>query len=148
MEITTYNSLEEMQADMRENEQRANAAVLPWQTKIKVGDRFVVYEPDWELWAFCQVRADSEGVTDHERGYRFCDNFSVMCPEGEASDCHVLKALLPIDEDQWEEAAKKGWSVEAMLESTDDLAFRTALRLITVLKVVGPIHPYLAGKAL
>lgn len=148
MHITSYDSLEAMVADMQENERRANDTVLPWQTRLKEGDKFVVFEPDWDLWAFCEVRADSGRVTDHSRGYRFCDNYSVMCPEGDMADCHVLKALVVLDDEKWQAAKAHGWNLDSMLGSEDDAAVDTARHLVAVLVALNGAHPYLRGRAI
>ena len=122
----------------RDNQRQLDLLPLiePWQAALGAGDDFAVYEPSWDLWVFCSVMKEEElwpadSAGDYlpgemerekesmravwERGFRPCQNYSVMSPEGEQSDCHVLKALLKLEPAEMEAMRGINWDVKGWL---------------------------------
>lgn len=117
MSVRTFNSTEEMFDSIREGERRADEAVQPWQDAVKIGDYFVRVE---ELYGdrfviFGEV-IDFEYEEDrevyqqeHMKNHRLTKCYSVLCPEGEFGDVHVVSIGAVITKEMFEEARDADW---------------------------------------
>jgi len=86
MNITFYDSAEEMLDALTEAMEAADSRVQEWQKAIKKGDCFW-QETEYGFNIYGEVLEDEyEGDLQH---YRFCKCFSEACPEGELGDTHV-----------------------------------------------------------
>jgi len=111
MEVEFFNSLEEVQARLRQAMEAADARVRPWQAAVKVGDCFIADGGEDDLLVFGEVL---EGYREaHLRHYRFCRCFSVACPEGEVGDTHVSTVLCLVSRAFFEAMRQAGWQTEA-----------------------------------
>jgi len=120
-------SLEALFAEMRANEDAANAQVRPEQAALTWGDHFLRLYPMGEqvLAIFGRIPSaeeferseGSDGLARHteimERGYRFAWCHSIIEPEGEPGDTHVV-TVWPITEAQFAEAKAVGWDPERL----------------------------------
>jgi len=107
--ITFYDSTEEMLDDLGQAMQEADEKVKPWQAEIKKGDYFwQETEYGFKIYgkvlnnAYLVSPSDEEGISGekHLRNYRFCKCYSEACPEGETGDVHmsVIGGLLTREE--------------------------------------------------
>ena len=98
MNITFYNSTEEMLDDLSKAMQAADERVKHWQTQIKKGDCFWQdTEYGFQIYGKVLNNAYRE---KHLKNYRFCKCYSAACPEGETGDVHtsVIGGLLTREE--------------------------------------------------
>jgi hypothetical protein len=137
MHVESFDSLEEMMAADNQRQLDLLPLIEPWQKELNFGDTFAVYEPSWDLWVFCRVMPveeiwDPKYAADYlpgemeqekqvmlatwERGFRPCQNFSEISPEGEIQDCHVFKALLKLEPEEFECMKAINWNVKGCLE--------------------------------
>jgi hypothetical protein len=87
MNITFYDSTEEMLDALADAMESADEKVKPWQAKIKKGDCFWQdTEYGFQIYGKVLKNAYSE---EHLRHYRLCKCRSEACPEGEMGDVHV-----------------------------------------------------------
>ena len=87
MNITFYESTEEMLDDLGQAMQAADEKVKPWQAQIKKGDCFWQdTEYGFQIYGKVLKNAYRE---KHLKNYRFCKCYSEACPEGETGDVHV-----------------------------------------------------------
>jgi hypothetical protein len=108
MNITFYNSTEEMLDDLSRAMQEADEQVKLWQAEIKKGDCFWRdTEYGFQIYGkvlkkpFCSsVTRRNENREEHLRHYRFCKYYSEVCPDGELGDVHVsvISGLLTREE--------------------------------------------------
>jgi hypothetical protein len=95
MQITMYDTWENMIEAMQRASREADARVKPWQREIKVGDCFV-QQTEYGFPIFGEVLATYQ--ERHLKHYRFCFCFSEACPEGEKGDVHTSVITSLIDE--------------------------------------------------
>jgi hypothetical protein len=132
--------------------------IEPWQKDLTWGDTFAVYEPSEQLWAFCRVTPEDEiwppdeiknyvpgelaeekasVAAAWERGFRPCQNFSVYEPTGELADCHVVKALVKLNAEEFECMKAIGWAVDGAIEGRVEIApEREELTHATIRKMI------------
>jgi len=88
--ITFYDTVEEMLDDLSKAMQEADKRVKPWQAQIKKGDYFR-QETEYGFDIHGQVL---HGYREKRlRNYRFCYCFSPACPEGERGECIPVSLL-------------------------------------------------------
>jgi len=87
MNITFYESTEEMLEDLSRAMQEADKRVKPWQAQIKKGDYFW-QDTEYGFQIYGEVLKNAYREK-HLRNYRFCKCYSEVCPEGEMGDVHV-----------------------------------------------------------
>lgn len=131
MLFKTYESWEEMQADMQDNQKAADQMVKPHQAALKSGDFFVRLLLGIELIVYGEVldptkpaHADhvysaeelDEIVQEaeiykqpHMRNYRWSRCYSVDCPEGELGDTHVCTVHCALTKEQFDLAQELRW---------------------------------------
>jgi hypothetical protein len=87
MNITFYDSTEEMLDDLSKAMQAADEKVKSWQAQIKKDDCFW-QETEYKFNIYGKVLKNAYREK-HLRNYRFCKCYSEACPEGELGDVHV-----------------------------------------------------------
>lgn len=129
--VTSYNSLEEMGDAMDKALRRANAAVRPAQAAIGYGDYWAQIAENEGLVVFGRIWTIEEGIAasircgadeeeaawearwsaaQHAEGFRFGIAYSVACPEGELGSTHIVD-MVPITKEVFEAAQANGWAV-------------------------------------
>lgn len=131
VDITFYDSFDEMMEAEKKAREAADARVLPWQEKARAGDilfsdsgygfpifhelldsekivgeNLLKYGDDYEDEGIYLLDTYSE---QHMRFYRFARNYSEACPEGELGDFHLSIALGRIDRPVFEILKEKGF---------------------------------------
>ena len=98
MNITFYNSTEEMLDDLSKAMQAADEKVKPWQAQIKKGDCFW-QDTEYGFQVYGEVLRNAYRKKELKH-YRFCKCYSEACPEGEMGDVHtsVVGGLLTREE--------------------------------------------------
>ena len=100
MNITFYDSAEEMLDALTEAMEAADSKVQEWQAKIKEGDCFW-QETEYGFPIYGEVLEDDyEGDLQH---YRFCKCYSEACQEGELGDVHVSSVSGILSREEFEE---------------------------------------------
>lgn len=125
MRVQQFDSVEEMLASMKRDEDRANAEAHPQQHSIGFGEYVVRPMPELLVWGYVQERDErNEGEDEytitnldysHERGYRTGMWYSEVVPEGEPGSAHVV-TLWRIRKEEFEEAKALEWSVRAIVQ--------------------------------
>ena len=104
MNISFYESIEEMLDDLSKAMQAADEKVKPWQAQIKKGDCFWQdTEYGFKIYGKVLKNAYHE---EHLRNYRFCRCYSSACPEGELGDVHVCTIGGLMTKEEFEEKIK------------------------------------------
>ena len=108
MKITFYDSLEEMFEAEEKARIAADGRTRDWQKKLDIGDHFIM-DSGYDFPIFGKVLRKYE--EDILKNYRFCDCYSVACPEGEKGDIHVSSVLGAITEDMFSYYKAKDWII-------------------------------------
>ncbi len=108
MEFEAFDSFEEMMARLNEQILRADAEVENWQARIKPGDYFR-RSSGYGFDIYGEVLQEEEPRELRLRPYRFCNCYSVACPEGEMGDVHVSTIEVLLSKAEFEEAQEQGW---------------------------------------
>jgi len=87
MNITFYNSTEEMLDSLNQAMQEADERVKQWQAEIKKDDCFW-QDTEYGFQVYGEVLENAYRER-HLKNYRFCRCYSEACPEGELGDVHV-----------------------------------------------------------
>lgn len=134
MELRTYDSFEEMHADLAQAEAEANGRVLPEQAAIADGTYwFRVVDEGGPIAIFGKVadeaeyRKGLEGYDEEEiqadlahhresreRGYVYGPCYSIICPGGEWGSTHVSE-IWPLSADRMALAKAAGWTIEGCM---------------------------------
>ena len=101
MNITLYESTEEMLDDLNQAMQAADDKVKPWQAKIKKGDCFW-QDTEYGFKIFGEVLKNAY-CEKHLKNYRFCKCYSEACLEGELGDVHVSSIFGILSREEFEE---------------------------------------------
>ena len=105
--IEFFDSFEDMMKAEERARNAADARTQDWQKEIKVGDYFVTDSG----YGFPIFGVVLEGYKKHHlKNYRFCECYSIGCPEGEKGDVHVSTMLAKITKEAFEVYHEKGWS--------------------------------------
>jgi len=98
MNITFYDSTEEMLDDLSKAMQAADEKVKSWQAQIKKGDCFW-QDTEYGFNIYGEVLKNAYRRKELKH-YRFCKCYSEACPEGETGDVHtsVIGGLLTREE--------------------------------------------------
>ena len=92
-----------MEAERKARE-AADSRTQEWQKQIKVGDCFV--SPT--SYGFNIYGVVLKGYNqEHLRNYRYCNCYSVACPQGERGDVHVSTIGALIDRETFEAVKEK-----------------------------------------
>lgn len=101
MNITFYDSTEEMLDDLSKAMQAADEKAQEWQKAIKKGDCFW-QETEYGFNVYGKVLKNAYREK-HLRNYRFCKCYSEACPEGEMGDVHVSVISGILSREEFEE---------------------------------------------
>ena len=104
MNITFYDSMEEMLNDLSKAMQEADEKVRPWQAKIKKGDCFW-HDTEYGFKIYGKVLKNVYRKKELKH-YRFCKCYSSACPEGETGDVHVCTIGGLLTREEFEEKIK------------------------------------------
>jgi len=104
MNITFYDSTEEMLDSLNQAMQAADERVKQWQAKIKKGHCFW-QETEYGFNIYGEVLKNAYREK-HLRNYRFCRCYSEACPEGELGDVHVCVIGGLLTREEFEEKIK------------------------------------------
>jgi len=98
MNITFYDSTEEMLDDLTSAMEAADDNTKEWQKAIKKGDCFW-QETEYGFNIYGEVLKNAYREK-HLKNYRLCKCYSEACPEGEMGDVHmsVIGGLLTREE--------------------------------------------------
>ena len=98
MNITFYNSTEEMLNDLSQAMLEADDRVKPWQVEIKKGD-YYMQETIYGFNIYGEVLRNAPRAK-HLRHYRFVKAYSLACSDGEPGDVHlsVISGILTREE--------------------------------------------------
>lgn len=113
-----FNSFEEAQAYMAEQEEAALARLHPKQRETTWGSFAFRLVDDFPIWTHVSTEQEmSEGEdpgtiammeASHARGYRYGMHYSVIEPDGELGSVHIASCW-PISEDEFNTAKLHGW---------------------------------------
>jgi len=87
MNITFYNSTEELLDGLNQAMQAADERVKQWQAEIKKGDYFW-QDTEYGFQIYGEVLRNAYRKKELKH-YRFCKCYSEACPEGETGDVHI-----------------------------------------------------------
>jgi hypothetical protein len=110
-EITFYGSSEEMMEAERRAQKEAARRTADWQKQIVKNDLFVSISP-YGFPIFGEVLDDYRNESPEMQYYRFCDCYSIACPEGEKGDVHICTIDALITRNVFDAVRKKGWMPE------------------------------------
>jgi len=108
MQVTAYNSAEEMQEDLERTMRKADTWVKPFQAKITVGQYVLSVAEGEPVWSEI-LETYNEPRMQH---YRFARAFSVFVPEGELGDIHVSQVITAVSKEDFETARANGWKIK------------------------------------
>ena len=100
MQITFYDSTEEMFDALKTAMEDADAEVKDWQKEVKRGHCFR-QEANYGFDIYGEVLEDD--YTGNLQHYRFCKRYSVACPEGELGDVHLSSISGILSRDEFEQ---------------------------------------------
>jgi len=109
MEITPFDSFDEMMERLRREMAAADARVQPWQAEVEAGDYFVRQTP-YEFQVYGEVLPDEEPREADGRHYRFCKCYSIACPDGELGDVHVSVIERLLSRQEFDDAKRSRWN--------------------------------------
>jgi len=136
MTFQAFNTMEEMHAHLREAEAAANGRATDENKKVVGGSYAMSFDTASGLLVFGKVMTVDEIVaaeakfndpyvnledvrnhyqSSYDRGYRFANWYSAWVTEGELGDNHI-SVLLPITEEEYEQAFLEGFSVDAIMQ--------------------------------
>ena len=101
MNITFYDSAEEMLDALTEAMEAADERVQEWQKTIKKGDCFWE-KTEYGFNVYGEVLEDA-CCEEHLKCYRFCKCHSEACPEGEMGDVHMSSISGILSREEFEE---------------------------------------------
>jgi hypothetical protein len=102
--ITFYESTEEMLDDLNQAMQVADERVKQWQAQIKKGDCFW-QDTEYGFQIYGEVLKNAYNRKELKH-YRFCKCYSKACPEGERGDVHVCIIGGLLTREEFEEKIK------------------------------------------
>jgi hypothetical protein len=127
MNVTFYDSLEEMSAAVAKAREDAAPFVQPFQRAVKAGDFYLHFNPEYELVVYGEILDPVEsdraaGGDDEELEYlrnlyaqphmadfRFARAHSPMCEDGELGDIHLTTIHKMLSKAQFEQFKALNW---------------------------------------
>ena len=122
MNVTFYDSFEEMQDSLAKAREVAATFVKPFQKAVKAGDFYVHYNPEYELVVYGEVldpvaSAEADEVAyltevyaqPHMADFRFARAYSPLCDDGELGDIHLTTIHKIISKEQFEQFKALDW---------------------------------------
>ncbi len=107
MSIYAFDDSEDLFAQMRRDQEAADARVEPWQATIKPGD--YVARPGPEFLIYSEILKDPEPRETALQHYRFTRSYSIACPSGELGDIHISTIERKLSEDEFQVVKERGW---------------------------------------
>lgn len=132
--FTSFGSFEEMLAFVDEARARADSQVQAWQRLLEVGDYFVSYSAEAEVVIYSQIVAPEPGEPELLENYRLVRGYSVIVPEGELGEAHIVSASGRLTQAQFEKVRALEWPTtraEFAAVVEDDQVWQQRLTLIS-----------------
>jgi hypothetical protein len=111
MGIRFYKSFEEMIEAERSARKAAAVRTADWQRRIGKGHMFASISP-YGFPIFGEVLDDYRNESPEMQYYRFCDCYSIACPEGERGDVHISTIDALVTKNAVNTFRKMGWLPE------------------------------------
>jgi hypothetical protein len=102
--FTSFGSFEEMLAFVQQARANADSRVEDWQRQLQAGEYFVSYSPEAELLIYSQIVAPDPEEPELLENYRLVRGYSVIVPQGELGEAHVVSAFGRLTQAQFEKA--------------------------------------------
>ena len=104
MHIQFFDSFEEMMEAEKQAKEAADSRTLDWQKQLKPGDCFVKpTEYGFNVYGVV-LREYKE---DYLQNYRYCNCYSIACPDGERGDVHLSTVGAVLSREEFEEVKLK-----------------------------------------
>jgi hypothetical protein len=135
MNVREFDSFEELMEAVQKDMKAANEAVSPEQENMQEGDHFIRLDHPFPIFGkiinpfqfYDDLR--KSGKMDEEmemeekferenrsrpdlKHVRFSMCYSVMCPEGEMGDTHIVNMHIKITEEQFNKAKEANWTID------------------------------------
>jgi hypothetical protein len=113
MDVSFFNSFEEMMDTLGKRMKEADACTDGYQADFHPGDFFISQTP-YGFSVYGEILPCPEDCLDFFQSksgkfYRSTKAYSQACPEGELGDVHLSTISLKISKGLFEEARKRGW---------------------------------------
>ena len=128
--FTSFGSFEEMLAFVEEARVSADSQVQEWQRQLQPGNYFMSYSPEIELVIYNKIVAPDPDEPELLENYRLVRGYSVIVPQGELGEAHIVSAFGRLNEQQFERARTLDWPStweEFAVVVEDDPAWRPRL---------------------
>jgi len=122
MNVTFFDSFEEMQSALAAAREAAAVHVQDFQRAVKAGDFYVHFNPEYELVVYGEIldpvaTADADEVAyltevyaqPHMADFRFARAYSPLCDDGELGDIHLTTIGKVISKAQFEQFKALNW---------------------------------------
>lgn len=107
--VFTFDSDEEAIAFAQDIEDDANAATLSWQSELKLGNYFVSNFQGLVIYNRIVQTEPLPGEYPFAPNHVLVEAFSVVEPDGELGDAHLVTAERQLTQSQFEKARVLGW---------------------------------------
>jgi hypothetical protein len=107
--FTGFGSFEEMLAFVQQARANADSRVEDWQRQLQADEYFVSYSPEAELLVYSQIVAPDPDEPELLENYRLVRGYSVIVPQGELGEAHIVSAFGRLTQAQFEKARTLGW---------------------------------------
>lgn len=131
MDFRSYETHEAMLEDLAKAREEADARTKDWQRALKPGDFFLRIVREENILIYSEVldpvaSSKAAGGPESEQVYlgkqyahpnmacfRFCNAFSIYCPEGELGDVHLSTAYVKLSKGVFETLRAAEWPADA-----------------------------------
>ena len=122
VDITFYNSFEEMMEDLGRAMKEADARVKPVQAAIKPGQYFINFRHGPGVPIFGEVLDTDDPLYNepHMKHYRLTKAYSAACEWGEIGDTHVSDMDALIDKELFDYYKEHGWMPPRKEEKSEE----------------------------
>jgi hypothetical protein len=104
MHIEFFDNFEEMMKAEQKAREAADSRTFDWQKDIKPGDCFISPTPyGFNIYGVVLKSYKQE----HLQNYRYCNCYSIACPNGERGDVHVSTIGAVLSRDEFEVIKRK-----------------------------------------
>ncbi len=107
MSIYAFDDFEDLFAQMRRDQAKADLCVEVWQAAITTGD--YVARPGPGFMIYSEVLENPEPRRCSLKHYRFTTSYSIACPSGELGDIHVSTIERQLAEQEFQRLREQGW---------------------------------------
>lgn len=137
--ITLFNTLDEMERAIREGHEAAEAMVGPEAEQFVPGTFYARIAPEHGAIIYGEILdpveeerkagSDEEEVEyqrqlraePHMKNYRFTRSYSILCPDGELGDVHVVRMNFFLTGEEFNRAREQRWPTDPRKLFTDVL---------------------------